>query len=55
MLVNFLEKYLNNEEKRDILNKFKINAFFNRFDKDGDMLISYTDFIQNIEPFNSNI
>ena len=55
MLINFLEKYLNDEEKRDILNKYKINAFFNRFDKDGDMLVSYTDFIQNIEPFNSNI
>ena len=55
MLITFLEKNLNNEEKRQILNKYKINAFFNRFDKDSDMLISFTDFVKNIEPFNSNI
>ena len=55
MLMSFLEKTLNNEEKRDILNKYKINAFFNRFDKDKDMMISFTDFVLNIEPFNSNI
>ena len=55
MLITFLEKNLFNEEKRQILNKYKINAFFNRFDKDSDMLISFTDFVKNIEPFNSNI
>ena len=55
MLMNFLEKNLNNEEKRNILNKCKINAFFNRFDKDKDMMISFSDFVSNIEPFNSNI
>ena len=55
MLCTFLEKNLKYEEKRDMMNKMKINAFFNRFDKDNDMLISYTDFVKNIEPFNSNI
>ena len=55
MLITFLDNNLANGEKRDILNKQKINAFFNRFDKDNDMLISYTDFVKNIEPFNSNI
>ena len=55
MLCSFLDRNLNKEEKRDILNKMKINAFFSRFDKDNDMFISYTDFVKNIEPFNSNI
>ena len=55
MLINYLEKNLNNDEKRDILIKNKINAFFNRFDKDKDMMISFSDFVINIEPFNSNI
>ena len=55
MLISFLDKYLNNGEKREILNKHKINTFFYRFDEDKDMLISYTDFVKNIEPFNSNI
>ena len=41
MLINYLEKNLNNNEKRDILIKNKINAFFNRFDKDKDMMISF--------------
>ena len=55
MLFSFLDKNLSKEEKRNILNKIKINAFFHRFDKDNDMLISYTDFLKNIVPFNSNI
>ena len=55
MLMSFLDNNLNKIEKRDVLNKHKIDAFFNRFDKDNDLLISYTDFTQNIEPFNSNI
>ena len=55
MLCTFLEKNLKYEEKRDIMNKMKIDAFFHRFDKDNDMLISYTDFVKNLEPFNSNI
>ena len=55
MLCTFLEKNLTYEEKRDIMNKMKIDAFFHRFDKDNDMLISYTDFVKNLEPFNSNI
>ena len=55
MLCSFLDRNLNKEEKRDILNKMKINAFFSRFDKDNDMFISYTDFVKNIEPFNTNI
>ena len=55
MLCSFLDRNLNKEEKRDILNKMKINAFFSRLDKDNDMFISYTDFVKNIEPFNSNI
>ena len=55
MLCTFLEKNLKYEEKRDIMNKMKIDAFFHRFDKDNDMLISYTDFVKNLEPFNSNL
>ena len=55
MLVDFFEKFLNNEEKKDLLVKTKIDVFFKRLDKDGDMLFSYADFIKSIEPYCTNV
>ena len=55
MLVKYFETYLNDEEKKELLLKQKIDIFFNRLDKDGDLLFSYTDFIKSIEPFNTNV
>jgi hypothetical protein len=55
MLISYLEQNLNEQEKKEILLKPKIDVFYNRLDKDGDLLISYSDFIQSIEPFNSNV
>ena len=55
MLASFLDNYLENGEKKELLLKSKFEPFFNRFDKDGDLLISYTDFIQSIEPYGTNV
>ena len=55
MLVKFFEEYLNDDEKKELLLKQKIDIFFNRLDKDEDLLFSYIDFIKSIEPFNTNI
>ena len=55
MLASFLDNYLENGEKKELLLKSKFEPFFNRFDKDGDLLISYTDFIQSIEPYCTNV
>ena len=55
MLVKFFEEYLNDDEKKELLLKQKIDIFFNRLDKDQDLLFSYIDFIKSIEPFNTNI
>ena len=55
MLAAYFDNYLNDEEKTEILLKPKFEAFFNRFDKDEDLLINFSDFIQTIQPFNSNI
>ena len=55
MLVEFFEKFLRNEEKKDLLVKTKIDVFFNRLDKDADMLFSYSDFIKSIEPYCTNV
>ena len=55
MLVSFLENNLSEEDKKELLQKPKIEAFYNRIDKDEDLLISYTDFIISIEPFCSNV
>ena len=55
MLVKFFEAYLNDEEKKELLLKTKIDTFFNRLDKDEDLLISYSDFIKSIEPFKTNV
>ena len=55
MLASFLNNNLENEEKKELLLKSKFEPFFNRFDKDKDLLISYTDFIQSIEPYCTNV
>ena len=55
MLAAYFDNYLNDEEKKEILLKPKFEAFYNRLDKDEDLLISYSDFIHSIEPFNSNV
>ena len=55
MLVEFFEKFLRNEEKKDLLVKTKIDVLFNRLDKDADMLFSYSDFIKSIEPYCTNV
>ena len=55
MLAEFLDNYLRDEEKKEILQKPKFEAFYNRLDKDEDLLISYSDFILTIQPFNSNV
>ena len=55
MLASFLDNNLENEEKKELLLKSKFEPFFNRFDKDGDLLISFTDFIQSIEPYCTNV
>ena len=55
MLASFLENNLSEEDKKELLQKPKIEAIFNRIDKDEDLLISYTDFILSIEPFCSNV
>ena len=55
MLAAYFDNYLNDEEKTEILLKPKFEAFFNRFDKDEDLLINFSDFIQTIQPFNSNV
>lgn len=55
MLISYLETYLNEQEKKELLLKSKIDVFYNRLDKDEDMLISYSDFIKSIEPFNTNV
>jgi Ca2+-binding EF-hand superfamily protein len=55
MLASFLDNFLENGEKKELLLKSKFEPFFNRFDKDGDLLISYTDFIQSIEPYCTNV
>ena len=55
MLVKFFEAHLNDEEKKELLLKTKIDTFFNRLDKDEDLLISYSDFIKSIEPFKTNV
>ena len=55
MLAAYFDNYLNDEEKKEILLKPKFEAFYNRLDKDEDLLISYSDFIQSIQPFNSNV
>ena len=55
MLVSFLENNLSEEDKKELLQKPKIEAIYNRIDKDEDLLISYTDFILSIEPFCSNV
>ena len=55
MLASFLDNNLENEEKKELFQKSKFEPFFNRFDKDEDLLISYTDFIQSIEPYCTNV
>ena len=55
MLASFLENNLSEEDKKELLQKSKIEAIYNRIDKDEDLLISYTDFIVSIEPFCSNV
>ena len=55
MLIAYLDQNLNEQEKKEILIKPKIDVFYNRLDKDEDLLISYSDFIHSIEPFNSNV
>ncbi len=55
MLIAYLDQNLNEQEKKEILLKPKIDVFYNRLDKDEDLLISYSDFIHSIEPFNSNV
>ena len=55
LLIKYFETYLNDEEKKELLLKQKIDIIFNRLDKDEDLLFSYTDFIKSIEPFNTNV
>lgn len=55
MLAAFFDNNLDDNEKKELISKPKFDAFYNRLDKDEDLLISYTDFIQSIEPFNTNV
>ena len=55
MLAAFFDNNLDDNEKKELISKPKFDVFYNRLDKDEDLLISYTDFIQSIEPFNTNV